>query len=123
MIVKVGEFQAELKEQYPECMQSNPNRQNIFLITMTTLLLTQVPCERFFKAYYMTMLPHGRFPVGSELRSTKAKMLGERTFRLTNYSLFSYFLYQILSSDSCDFFDRLLGGDKADPKYFVNYPC
>jgi hypothetical protein len=91
------ELMEELRVNYPACYTTNPNRLFIFLATTTALILTQVPCERFFKSIYMERLQTVKFPIGSEIRNSKAKMLGERSYRFVNYSLYSYFLFGILS--------------------------
>lgn len=114
----------ELKEQYPHCTMSNPNRYKILIGTMLTMILTQIPTERFFKSlFYNKILRTDKFPLGSELRINKAKMLGERVFRLINYLLCTSFLMYTLNREDCDFLDVRIGGTVDYPLYYKNYPC
>ena len=51
----------------------------------------------------MRIIPKGKFPVGSEVRAAKAKMLGERIFRFVVYVTCVALLYKILLQEDCDF--------------------
>lgn len=122
-ILKIYDFTMSLKETYPDCTTSNPNRIKIFCGTIFGLICTQIPIERFFKGLFMRVLRTDKFPLGSDLRESKSKMLGERVFRFINYSFCTTFLLVTLRSEGCDFLDWRIGGSNDRPLYYKSYPC
>jgi hypothetical protein len=101
----------------------NDNRELIFLGTIGALALVQRPLEYISKLAFMKILPSRKFPHGSELRASKAHMLGERIFKVTMSSLCSGLLYAIMLGEDCDFLDVRIGGRTEHPLYFFNHPC
>ena len=61
--------------------------------------------------------------MGSDLRESKSKMLGERIFKISVNLVFLGCLYKIMLGDDCTFFDVRLGGKTSHPLYFYNHPC
>ena len=122
-ILKIYDFTMDLKDKHPECTTSNPNRLKIFLGTIIGLLLTQIPIERFFKDLFVRVLRTDKFPLGSDIRQSKSKMLGERVFRLINYSFCTSFLLFTLRGEDCNFLDWRIGGNNDAPHYYSDYPC
>lgn len=53
-------------------MTPNENRELIFFSTILTLLFIQRPIEMVAKRVFMIVIPTRKFPIGSELRETKA---------------------------------------------------
>jgi hypothetical protein len=90
---------------------SNPNRLYIFVASMAGFIITQVPIERFFqKQFDAYLIPTDKFPLCSPGRTSKAKMLGERVYRLMIYLFLTAALFYILLGEDCDFLDvRLFG--------------
>ncbi len=66
----------------------------------------------------MKSIPEKKFPVGSEARSAKAQMLGERIFKITMNIICVGIMYKIMSGDDCNFFDVRVGGRTEHPLYF-----
>jgi hypothetical protein len=66
--------------------------------------------EKFSTEIFMRVLPTKKFPIGSELRSTKAVMLGERIFKLVINVTVVALLYKILLQEDCTFLHTYLGG-------------
>lgn len=88
---------------------------------MVILAITQYPIEKLFEGVFYNILPLKKYPMGSEFRKNKAKLLGERIYRLTIYSGFTVGLYVILKNS--DMLNWRLLGLHNDPDYFHNYPC
>ena len=51
-LVKISEFRDLLKNEAPECMKSNPNRELVFVATLLGLILTHGPLERAAKVVF-----------------------------------------------------------------------
>lgn len=47
-IINIKANTDELKNNYPECTKSNPGALNIFISTISVLIITQIPCGKFF---------------------------------------------------------------------------
>lgn len=101
----------------------NENRELIIALTFIGLMVVQRPIELTFKAVFMRVIPQTKFPRGSDLRESKAKMLGERIFKITINLLCVGLLYRIMLGDDCNFLDVRLGGHTEHPLYFYNHPC
>lgn len=72
---------------------------------------------------FMRSIPQTKFPIGSDIRRTKAEMLGERIFRIVVNVTSVALLYKILLQEDCDFLHIFLGGTTDAPMYYKNYPC
>jgi ceramide synthetase len=122
-IYQVSFYRDQLLEQYPQCMQPNPNTLAIFLPTILMLLLVKSPIENTAQQIFHRILPNKKFPTGSEVRKQKSEMLGERVWRLVIYVASVALLYKILLQEDCDYLSTSLGGTATEPRYFTNYPC
>jgi hypothetical protein len=60
------------------------------------LIIVKSPLERFSTEIFQRVLPTKKFPIGSEIRSSKAQMLGERIFKLIINVTVVALLYKIL---------------------------
>jgi hypothetical protein len=60
------------------------------------LIIVKSPLERFSTEIFQRVLPTKKFPIGSELRNSKAQMLGERIFKLVINVTVVALLYKIL---------------------------
>lgn len=60
------------------------------------LIIVKSPLERFSTEIFQRVLPTKKFPIGSELRNSKAQMLGERVFKLVINVTVVALLYKIL---------------------------
>eukprot|EP00347_Sterkiella_histriomuscorum_P014717 403359821 len=85
-----------LREAYPYCMESNPQFIQIVLITFAVLLLIQTPIEKGSQSVFMQILPKRKFPLQSDLRFQKSKLLAERMHKFTVYTFTISILYWIL---------------------------
>ena len=102
---------------------TNPNGPAIFFPTILACLIVKNPLEQTAEEIFMRIIPKSSFPLGSEARSTKVKMLGERIFRLVINVTCVSLLYKILLQEDCDFLHWAIGGNADEIKYFKNYPC
>jgi hypothetical protein len=117
-IVKIINFTETLHNEYPECTQPNPNRWAICIPTIIMLLIVKSPLEHFSTEVFQRVLPDKKFPQGSELRATKAQMLGERVFKLVINVTVVAVLYKILLQEDCNFLHVYLGGSVEEPLYY-----
>jgi hypothetical protein len=101
----------------------NSNKWAIFFPTILMLVITKYPIEHFSTEIFMRVLSNSKFPPESELRKSKAEMLGERIYKLIINVTVVALLYKILLQEDCNFLHTYLGGDKDEPLYYVNYPC
>lgn len=60
------------------------------------LIIVKSPLERFSTEIFQRVLSTKKFPIGSELRNSKAQMLGERIFKLVINVTVVALLYKIL---------------------------
>ncbi len=90
---------------------------------MIILAIGKNPLENSSRNYFMRVITEKRFPLNSELRRSKAQMMGERVFKITVNLLFLVILFKIMSGDDCEFFDVRIGGRVEHPLYFANHPC
>ena len=60
------------------------------------LIIVKSPLERFSTEIFQRVLPTKKFPIGSEIRNSKAQMLGERIFKLVINVTVVALLYKIL---------------------------
>ena len=104
--------------EYPECTLKNENRELIFFVTMIVLAIGKHPLENGSKNLFYKTITEKKFPLNSEARRDKAKMMGERVFKVTVNLLFLGVLYKIMSGDDCDFFDVRVGGSIEHPLYY-----
>ena len=82
------------------------------------LIIVKSPLERFSTEIFQRVLPTKKFPIGSELRTNKAQMLGERIFKLIINVTFPALLYKILLQEDCNFLHTYLGGNVDEPLYY-----
>jgi hypothetical protein len=87
------------------------------------LIIVKSPMEHFSTEVFSRALPYKKFPLGSELRESKAQMLGERIFKLVINVTVVALLYKILLQEDCNFLHTYLGGSVDEPLYYQNYPC
>lgn len=92
-------------------------------MTVAILGVVQSPIETVATSAFKRILPTRKFPLNSDLRQSKAQLLGERVFKVTMSSLLTGLLFVILAGEDCDFFDVRLGGKTERPLYFFNHPC
>lgn len=109
-----------LRNEAPQCMQSNPYFMELFFGMMAIQLLVQFPVQMIAKSLFMSMLPD-KFPRGSKIRLERAEMMAERVYKLFIYSMTTGCFFFVLKQSN--FYHKYLWGDKEDPKYFENYPC
>lgn len=95
-ILKMASVFGSLTNEYPECTIPNPNRWAIFIPTIIALVLFKSPIERTATRVFNRILPLKKFPADSEIRTSKAHMLGERIFRLFINIACVGLLYKIL---------------------------
>lgn len=60
------------------------------------LIIVKDPLERFSTEIFQRVLPTKKFPIGSEIRNSKAQMLGERIFKLIINVIVVAWLYKIV---------------------------
>ena len=113
---------------HPDCTMSNPNKWVILVATFVGMIVTQVPIETFFKEFFLApergILNTKKFPAGTKTRADKAKMMGERSYRLVIYLGCTVALFLILSQEGCGYLDRRMPfGTVERPLYYHNYPC
>lgn len=111
----------DLKSKTPECFPSVPNQFAIFVGTQILIGLMKGPIEAVARSYFENNLGTRRFIIGSQERKTKVEILGERTYRLILYILWSVVGMWILNRS--DFSHKYLFGTESNPQYFKNYPC
>ena len=71
-IYKINVHSQYLKDNFPQCTTTNPNRVYIFVATMAGLVLTQKPFERLFQNIFDKFLPsNAKFPIGTLERVAK----------------------------------------------------
>ena len=87
------------------------------------LIIVKSPLERFSTEIFQRVLPTKKFPIGSEIRNSKAQMLGERIFKLVINVTVVAILYKILLQEDCNFLHTYLGGNVDEPLYYYNYTC
>lgn len=120
---KVAHYVENLKNEFPACTASNPNRVLIFISTILVLMLVKAPTESASRNLFNRSLPEAKFPHGSDGRKQKAEMLGERIFKLIANIFCVASLVYIMRRDDCDFMDVRVGGRSPRALFFVNYPC
>jgi hypothetical protein len=89
---------------------TNQNRDIIFGLTIIILSLLQHPIETIGRRFFIRVIPERKFPIGSDQREQKAKMLGERVFKITMNIICVVSLYSIMLGDDCNFLDVRVGG-------------
>jgi hypothetical protein len=75
------------------------------------LVITRYPIEHFSTEIFMRALSTTKFPQESDLRKSKAEMLGERIYKLIINVTVVALLYKILLQEDCNFLHTYLGGD------------
>ena len=120
---KVAHYVGNLKNEFPSCAASNPNRVLIFIATILVLMIVKGPTESASRSVFNKSLPERKFPQGSEGRKQKAEMLGERVFKLIANVFCVASLVYIMRRDDCDFMDVRVGGKAPRALFYVNYPC
>ena len=123
ILLQLNNYVHVLRQEHPECTQSNPNFWTITIATTVMLSLTRRPIEKWGKRFFDSFINEKKFPLGSNLREGKVNMLGERTFRIGICFVYCAVLYKILLQEDCDFLDVRIGGRTAEPLFFNNYPC
>ena len=94
------------------------------MVTILMLVLTKGPIERMAKQVFdSNLLPKYKFPPGSELRDSKATLIGERVYKILINAMSVSVLYSIMLRDDCDFLDVRMGGSYSHPFYFKGFPC
>ncbi len=71
-IVKIVNYIGVLHNESPECTAPNPNRMAIFAPTILMLMIMKRSLEHFSTEVFLRVLPVDKFPLESELRTTKA---------------------------------------------------
>lgn len=110
-----------LKNEHPECYQTNPNQVSLFIGTQIVLMCLMLPVQSVSKSLFMKALPIDKFPLDTKIRSTKAEIMSERMFRFFVYLTTSGLIFWILKQGN--FLGPQLLGSIAEPQYFINYPC
>lgn len=82
------------------------------------LIIVKSPLESFSTEIFQRVLPTKKFPIDSEIRSSKAQMLGERIFKLVINVTVVALLYKILLQEDCYFLHTYLGGNVDEPLYY-----
>jgi hypothetical protein len=90
---------------------------------MFIFAIGQRPLESVSKKIFLKIIPVAKFPIGSDARETKAKMMGERVFKILMNVFCVTVLYKILAGDDCDFLNVYAGGRIENPLFFYNHPC
>ena len=71
-ILKIIKYIDQLHNESPECTSPNPNRWAIFIPTIMMLFIVKSPMEKFSTEVFQRVLPSKKFPLGSEIRDSKA---------------------------------------------------
>ncbi|CDW81302.1 lag1 longevity assurance [Stylonychia lemnae] len=120
--LNLSSYNKYLKTLYPECMESNENRNVIVMMSFLILLIIQHPVEEAARqAFFNYLLPAKKFPKNSIERAEKAQMLSERVHKLIVYTTTTCLLYGILWNSP--YLSKYLLGSSEDPQLFMNYPC
>ncbi len=82
-----------LREEAPECYQSNPYFLQLFFGTCAILTVVMIPVQAVARSLFYGLLPADKFPVGSKARLVKAEIIAERVFRLLVYCTTSIALF------------------------------
>lgn len=107
---RIFNYVSIFKTEFPECAATNDYRMIICVATVVALFLGKTPLESNSRAFFKKYLPELKFPIGSEVRDSKAEMLGERIFKLVINVFCVVSLVLIMNRDDCDFFDVRIGG-------------
>lgn len=124
---KVEDHKIVLLQEAPHCftgLQPNPNRELITMATILFLVLTKSPIEQMARQLFEKhFLPPAKFPLNSDLRESKGRLLGERVYKVIVNGMSVAALYSIMLREDCDFLDTRMGGRIEHPMYMMNYPC
>lgn len=74
-----------LRDEKPECYQTNENYWQLFVGTWAVLLITMHPVQALAYPFFQRTLPSEKFPHGSKAREIKAQISSERLFRCLVY--------------------------------------
>eukprot|EP00347_Sterkiella_histriomuscorum_P000451 403375818 len=110
-----------IKNEAPECTQSNPNKLELMGGMVFLQVCLQYPVQSIAKSMFLKSLPQNKFPLGSKLRLEKAEMVAERIYKFFIQSVSTVGMFFILKQGN--FLHSLLLGNQENPQYFVNYPC
>lgn len=121
--MRISDYVAELKVEFPTCTATNPNKALICISTVLVMVIGRAPLERVFTSIFDKYLPTRKFPINTTMRHQKAEMLAERIFKIIVNIFCLVCLYAIMGKEDCEFLDKRVGGLVERPLYYNNYPC